>query len=268
MALSFYGYFASIFMGLSLGLLGGGGSILTVPILVYLFGLDPILATTYSLFIVGVTALVGGIKYAKKDEVDFKTGIIFAIPSIIGIFVSRKIFVPGLPAVIFNYNGIMLTKSLLIMLSFSIVMVVASISMIKKKKEKSEKKLTDQEKNFAIFIQGLIVGIVAGFVGAGGGFLINPALVLLVGLSMKRAVGTSLFIIALNSFLGFFGDLNQLINPDWMLLLSVAMIAIIGLFFGTFLSDKFDDKTLKKSFGYFVLIMGVFILVDQIRKMS
>lgn len=264
-----YGYLASILMGLSLGMVGGGGSILTVPILVYLFMIDPILATAYSLFIVGLTALVGGLFYYKRGEVDLKTGFIFALPSFIGVYLTRAFVVPQLPNQIFTIGDWVVTKPILIMLVFAILMLLASISMIIAKNPVVMKitEMNPIKKIILISSEGLIVGAVTGFVGAGGGFLIIPALVLLVGMPMKIAVGTSLFIIAAKSLLGFIGDVQHQAVIDWSLLLIVASIAIIGLFFGMTLAKKVPEKILKKSFGYFVLVMGAFVLIDQIQKL-
>ncbi len=263
-----YGYIASIFMGLSLGMIGGGGSILTVPILVYLFTINPVLATAYSLFIVGLTALVGGVSYLKKGEVDLKTGLIFAVPSFIGVYMTRAYLVPQLPDPVFSIGEQAISKPLLIMLVFAVLMVVASLSMIKAKKPvASPKEFSAKSRFLLISLEGLVVGGITGFVGAGGGFLIIPALVLLVGMPMKIAVGTSLFIIAAKSLLGFIGDIQHQAYIDWKLLFTVSGIAIAGLFIGMSVSKKISEKTLKKGFGYFVLIMGAFILYDQIKKM-
>lgn len=264
------GYLASIFMGVSLGMIGGGGSILTVPILVYLFAINPVLATAYSLFIVGLTALVGGISYLKKGEVDLKTGFIFAVPSFIGVYLTRAYLVPSLPDPVFTVGTVAVSKSLLIMLVFAVLMVVASISMIRTKKESTTvrpKELSPLQKFLLISLEGLVVGGITGFVGAGGGFLIIPALVLLVGMSMKLAVGTSLFIIAAKSLLGFIGDVQHQPTIDWHLLLTVSAIAIVGLFVGMTFSKKVSERALKKGFGYFVLVMGAVILFDQLNKM-
>lgn len=268
--MEFYGYFAAIFMGLSLGLIGGGGSILTVPILVYLFAINPILATAYSLFIVGLTALVGGIFYFRKGEVDLKTGLIFAVPSFIGVYLTRAFVMPNLPDPVFTIGSQVVSKPLLIMMIFAVLMVVASISMIRTKKSVVKKEvpaISLQSRYLLIALEGLVVGAVTGFVGAGGGFLIIPALVLLVGLPMKLAVGTSLFIIAAKSLIGFVGDLQTQAAIEWTLLLTVSGIAIAGLFVGMALSKKVSETALKKGFGVFVLLMGTFILWDQILKL-
>lgn len=264
-----FGYLASVVMGLSLGMIGGGGSILTVPILVYLFSIDPVLATAYSLFIVGLTALVGGASYLKKGEVDLKTGFIFAVPSFIGVYLTRAYLVPSLPDPVFSLGSVVVSKPLLIMLFFAVLMVVASISMIRTKKGVvAPKELSPAARFVLISLEGLVVGGITGFVGAGGGFLIIPALVILVGMPMKIAVGTSLFIIAAKSLIGFIGDVQTQASIDWKLLLTVSAIAIVGLFVGMTLTKKVSERALKKGFGYFVLIMGTFILIDQVRHMK
>ena len=264
MDLQIFGYLAAILMGLSLGLLGGGGAILTVPILVYLFHIDPVVATAYSLFVVGSTALFGGINYYKKGEVDFKTGFTFAIPSFLGVFLTRLLVIPNIPTSIINIGDFELTKPLLIMTVFSVIMLLASISMIRPKKINSNE--VKVIKPYSLPIQGLVVGCIAGFVGAGGGFLIIPTLVIVVGLPMRRAVGTSLFIIAAQSLLGFLGDVQHQDNIEWVLLLKIVAISLIGLIIGINLSDKVSEKKLKKGFGFFVLIIGIIILVDQLRR--
>jgi hypothetical protein len=264
--LIFIGYLASILMGLSLGMIGGGGSILTVPILVYLFRINPMVATAYSLFIVGVTALVGGIQAYFKGQVDLKRGITFAIPSFIGVYLARAYGVPLLPNEIASIGSFVLTKPLLIMAVFALLMVLASYSMIRPTKQDSESNSGEVKKipYLLIAVEGLIVGGVTGFVGAGGGFLIIPALVILTGMPMKIAVGTSLMIIASKSLIGFIGDLQTQSAIDWSLLLQLSLIAVLGLFIGAKLKSKVPDAALKRGFGWFVLVMGIIVLIDQI----
>lgn len=257
------GYIASLIIGLSLGLIGGGGSILTVPVLVYLFGVDPILATAYSLFIVGSTSLVGVFPKYKNGEVNLKTAIIFGIPSIIAVYATRAFIVPAIPNEVFSVGSFMVTKALLMMMLFAVLMVFASISMIKDKTQKVDE---DGQQIFnypMILLEGAVVGILTGLVGAGGGFLIIPALVIFSKLPMKQAVGTSLLIIAAKSLIGFTGDLGKQ-AMDWPLLLSVTALAILGIFIGNALAKKVSAKSLKKGFGWFVLAMGIYIIVMEV----
>ena len=258
------GYLASIFIGIFLGLIGGGGSILTVPVLVYLFHIDPVQATAYSLFIVGSSSLVGAWPKYKQGFVDLKTAIIFGIPSIISVYTTRKFLVPAIPTNLGEYGGLIVTKSLMLMLLFAILMIAASFSMIRSKSSKET--ITEGEQKFnypLILIEGALVGLLTGLVGAGGGFLIIPALVMLSKLPMKQAVGTSLLIIAAKSLIGFTGDIgNSTIN--WTLLLSITALAIAGIFIGDKLSKRIDGNQLKKGFGWFVLFMGLAIIAEKL----
>ena len=257
------GYIASLIIGLSLGLIGGGGSILTVPVLVYLFGVDPILATAYSLFIVGSTSLVGVFPKYKNGEVNLKTAIIFGIPSIVAVYATRAFIVPAIPNEVFSVGSFMVTKALLMMMLFAVLMVYASIPMIKDKTQKADE---DEQQIFnypMILLEGAVVGVLTGLVGAGGGFLIIPALVIFSKLPMKQAVGTSLLIIAAKSLIGFTGDLGKQ-AMDWPLLLSVTALAILGIFIGNALAKKVSAKSLKKGFGWFVLVMGIYIIVMEV----
>lgn len=262
------GFIASFVMGIILGLMGGGGSILTVPIMVYLFGFSPTVATGNSLFVVGLTALIGSALYIRKGDVDFKTGLSFAIPSVIGVNVSRGLIIPKIPETIVSFNGFVLTKEILIMATFAALMIAASYSMIKKKSERKPMEAHPVMRVALVVLEGLVVGLIAGFVGAGGGFLIIPALVLLAGLSMRVAIGTSLMIIALQSLLGFAGDVSRGIAIDWSLLVKVATIAAIGIVVGSAVAHKIKEQQLKTAFGWFVLVMGFSIFVEQFRHLS
>jgi len=259
------GYFASALIGVSLGLIGGGGSILTVPVLVYLFGVDPIVATAYSLFIVGSTSLVGTLPKYREHLVNLKTAVIFGIPSILAVYATRAWLVPLIPDPIFHVGSLAVTKPMFIMALFAVLMVFASVSMIRAKKNGSDAEPAGpQQFNYPmILLEGAVVGVLTGLVGAGGGFLIIPALVLFSKLPMKQAVGTSLLIIAAKSLFGFLGDITHY-HLDWLLLGVVTALAIAGIFVGNRLSRKIDGVKLQKAFGWFVLVMGVYILVREL----
>ncbi len=258
------GYIASLVIGISLGLIGGGGSILTVPVLVYLFRVQPVMATAYSLFIVGSTSLIGSFPKYKGGEINFKTAIIFGIPSIAAVYATRAFIVPAIPTELFTIGGFVITKSLLMMILFAVLMVFASVSMIRNKKKPVEECDSEQKFNYPlIMVEGIIVGALTGLVGAGGGFLIIPALVLLSRLPMKQAVGTSLLIIAAKSLIGFTGDLGK-IDMNWTLLLTITGLAIIGIFIGNMMSKKVSPNGLKKGFGWFVLVMGIYIIIKEL----
>ena len=258
------GFAASVVMGLSLGLIGGGGSILTVPILVYLFHVDPVVSTAYSLFVVGLTSLAGSFSHFKKGNVHLKTAVIFGVPSIISVYAVRKFVVPIIPDTIFTFNSFVLTKPLAVMVLFALLMVVASVSMIKKSKKAGPTNGTVQYNYPLIFGEGLVVGGITGLVGAGGGFLIIPALVLFAKLPMKQAVGTSLLIIALKSLIGFTGDLGGDLIIDFKFMLIFSAFAMVGIFAGSYLTRFIPNEKLKPAFGYFVLIMGIYILGKEL----
>jgi uncharacterized membrane protein YfcA len=257
------GWIMALVIGLTLGLLGGGGSILTVPVLVYLLGINPVISTGYSLFIVGLSSLFGSYSYFKKDQVDLRTAAVFGVPSIIAVYLSRKVLVPAIPDEIFTTGEFIFTKSIAIMVLFAVLMIGASYSMIKGRKDTGEETGEVKYNYPLILLEGLVVGTLTGLVGAGGGFLIIPALVLFSGLSMKMAVGTSLLIIAVKSLIGFLGDIqNHAI--DWTFLLSFAALAIVGIFLGSKLSNFIPSQKLKPAFGWFVLIMGIYILGKEL----
>jgi uncharacterized membrane protein YfcA len=258
------GFASAILIGVRLGLIGGGGSILTVPVLVYILGVNPVLATAYSLFVVGSTSLVGAATYMKKGLVNYKTALVFAIPSFIAVFLTRKFLVPALPDPLFTVGEAIITKNIGIMVFFALIMLAASYSMI------TAKKCVDCDEdepvvfNFPmIALEGSVVGVITGIVGAGGGFLIIPALVLLAKLPMKMAVGTSLLIIAAKSLIGFLGDLSTQ-TIDWQMLLIFTSLSIVGIFIGSALSKKINEKILKTGFGWFVLVMGIYIITKEL----
>lgn len=271
------GYIGAILMGLSLGLIGGGGSILTVPILVYLFQVDAVLATAYSLFIVGLTSLVGSFSHIKLGNIHWRTAIVFGIPSIISVFLTRSYLVPRIPDPILTFGqdpsggaSMVITKSVGLLLLFAVIMVMAAYSMIKPTKKPAADGLQANENNEPqfnyplILAEGAIVGVVTGLVGAGGGFLIIPALVLLAKLPMKKAVGTSLMIIAAKSLIGFVGDMRGDEVIDWSFLGIFSSIAVVGILLGSWLSKRIPGEKLKPAFGWFVLVMGTYIIIKEL----
>ena len=257
------GYFAAVLIGTSLGLIGGGGSILTVPVLVYLLHVNPVLATAYSLFVVGATSLAGAVSYMRRQLVHYKTALVFATPSFIAVYITRKYLIPAIPDVLLTTDSFILTKDMAVMVFFALIMLVAAASMIWNK----AKDCADEGKlnyNYPLIaLEGAVVGVLTGLVGAGGGFLIIPALVLLVRLPMKMAVGTSLLIIAAKSLIGFLGDIGQ--QPiQWTFILIFTALSLSGIFLGSWLSTKVNGEQLKKGFGWFVLLMAVYILIKEL----
>jgi len=263
-SLQLAGFSASILIGVSLGLIGGGGSILTLPVLVYLLGFNPVVSTAYSLFVVGTTSLVGSLNYMRQQQVNYKAAILFSVPSFVAVYLTRHYLIPAIPDPVFVTDSFVLSKSVAIMIFFALVMLVASVSMIR------DEKMPDQPLANAfrfnvpmIAFDGILVGLLTGIVGAGGGFLIIPALVLLVRLPMKMAVGTSLLIIAANTLIGFWGSMADLLI-DWPFLLKFTSLSVLGILLGTYLSRFIPGQRLKKAFGWFVLMMGVYIISREV----
>lgn len=260
------GYLASLLIGISLGLIGGGGSILTVPVLVFLFGATAMEATAYSLFIVGLTALAGMVVYARRGLLDYRTGVVFAIPSFLGVYLVRRFVVPALPEHLFTVGTFEVTRDRGILMLFGLLMLVTALSMIRSGDGAVSAGSGTREYPYGkIVVEGLLVGALTGFLGAGGGFLVIPALVLLAKMPMKQAVGTSLMIIAAKSLLGFVGDLQtSVVAMDWGLMATVSAAALVGLVVGSVLSKAIPGERLKPAFGYFVLVMGMYMLGSQL----
>jgi uncharacterized membrane protein YfcA len=256
------GYLAAVLIGVSLGLIGGGGSILTVPVFVYLLHVHPVLATTYSLFVVGSCSLVGGARAWYKKLVDFHVVLYFGLPSLLSVFIVRRFVLPVIPDHIVNIGQLEITKGVFLMVLFALLMLAAAVSMIRSN-GRTPTAAIQRERTGWLMVQGLLIGAITGLLGAGGGFLIIPALVLISRLPMKIAVGSSLTIMALSSFFGFFSTLSHY-TINWLQLLAFTGIAVLGIFAGTALSEKIPGESLKKSFGWFVLLIGLFILAHEL----
>lgn len=254
-----FGYFSALIIGVSLGLIGGGGSILAVPVLTYLFSVNEKIATAYSLFIVGASSLVGGIKQHYKGYVDWRTAFVFGLPAILGVTVVRRFIVPALPDVLFTIADFEFTRRMGMLGLFSILMIPAGISMLKDRKQ-SQKTTEKITYNYPlILLEGILVGALTGLIGAGGGFLIIPALVILAKIEMKVAIGTSLIIIAFKSLSGFFLGDALTMDINWSFLFNFTLLSFIGIFIGSYFSNFIDGKKLKKGFGYFIFVMSAFI---------
>lgn len=260
------GYLGAALMGISLGMIGSGGSILTVPVLVYLIQIEPVLATAYSLFTVGTTALAGGVNFARQGLVDYKVGVVFAIPSFLAVYFTRLWVIPSLPDVWFSFRGFTMTTDIGILVIFGLLMIFASVSMIRNSRKQRTEELEEKIRfNFPmILLEGAVVGALTGLVGAGGGFLIIPALVIFAKLPMKKAVGTSLFIIAIKSLIGFTGDIQAGQIIDWNFLLIFTSVAIVGILIGGYLVRFIKGDFLQKAFGYFVMIMGGYMILKEL----
>jgi uncharacterized membrane protein YfcA len=256
------GYLAAVLIGVSLGLIGGGGSILTVPVFVYLLQVHPVLATTYSLFVVGSCSLVGSVRSYNKKLIDFQVVLYFGLPSLLSVYIVRRFVLPMIPDHLFTIGKLVVDKGVFLMVLFALLMLAAAASMIRSAARSSASGV-NKERKAGLLVQGLLVGAVTGLLGAGGGFLIIPSLVLISRLPMKIAVGTSLTIMAISSFFGFFSTLSHYII-NWSQLLLFTAIAVLGIFVGTAFSDKIPGQLLKKGFGWFVLAIGLFILVHEL----
>lgn len=258
------GYLAALLIGISLGMIGGGGSILTIPVLVYLFHIPPADATGYSLCIVGCSCLAGAYKYFRRGYIVFKAGLLFGIPSLLTVLLVRKYLVPLIPAIIYQHNLFIISRSLLIMVLFAIVMVIAAIQMLR-----SEPIIENEQSGKGIptikaLWRGIEVGLLTGLLGAGGGFIVIPVLIFSFRLTMKQAIGTSLFIIALNTLTGFAGDLLHGHLFHLQLLIPLTVLAVSGTFIGRKLGESVPGEQLKKYFGWFILVMGCFIIIKEL----
>lgn len=273
--MEYLGYLAAVLIGISLGLIGGGGSILTVPVLVYLFHLEPVLATSYSLFIVGVTSFTGAMHQFYKRTAKPMLALPLGIVSPLTVFLTRRYLMPLVPDVLFEWGDWVMTKNTATLILFSILMLAAAISMLKpiplqKFVQHSRQtapleslaNISAQKRRSILVFYAIGIGLITGILGAGGGFLIIPALVFLLKIPMKEAVGTSLFIIAINSLIGFLGDWG-IHTINWKLLTSISLIAVSGIFVGLQLGKKISGDQLKKGFGWFVLAMGTYIILRQ-----
>lgn len=263
--LQYIGYIVTVLVGVTLGMMGSGGSILTVPNLVYLFGLNPVQATSYSLFIIGITSIIGSIPKIKNKLVNYRIAIIFGIPSMFSMFATRRFLMPQLPAQFqIPFVGVV-EKDLLLMMAFAVVMILAAYSMITNKQEDCIDCGKKMEKNTKLLvIQGVIIGMISGIFGAGGGFLIIPGLVVLAKVPMKNAVATSLFLVAINSFVGFGSDYQQFSSFNWNLLGILTGLSVIGIIIGNYLSKFISSTQLKPIFGYFILVIAGLILIQEL----
>ena len=263
--MEFFGFICAALVGISLGVLGSGGSILTLPIMVYLMHINPVEATGLSLFIVGVTSAAGGITYVQKKLVDLKTAIIFAVPSIVSVFITRKFLVAIIPDPVYSSTSFLLTKDLLILLLFALLMVIVGYNMIRNADKKEPEIKECREYNYPwLAAIGLVSGILTGLLGVGGGFIIIPALVLFAKIPVRMSVGTSLLIIAFNSLAGFTEEVmtrHSLINYNFLFLFALCSVA--GIFIGFRISMRLKPSELKKIFGWFIILMGAGMFVKE-----
>lgn len=255
---------SALLVGFTMGLLGGGGSILTIPIFVYLFAINPIAATGYSLLVVGFTASIGAFRNFQKKTIDFKVGLLFGLPTMIGTYITRRYFLPAMPNDLLTIGDFTLSKSLFIMVLFATIMLAAAFSMIRsgRKQELPLENLTKPIKKGQTILSGSVIGVVTGFIGAGGGFIMVPALALLANLPMRKAIGTSLFIITLKSFIGFLGDL-QVTSVNWVFIGIFTIMSMIGILIGVKVAQYVKARNLKSIFGWFILVVGLYVIYQE-----
>jgi uncharacterized membrane protein YfcA len=256
------GYCLSVLIGFSLGLIGGGGSILTVPVLVFFFDIDPAMATTYSLFIVGIAAIAGSINHYRMSNISYKTILLFGIPSVIVLFIMRHWLLNMMPSVLLRSDKFSVTKSSFILGVFAALMLVAGWSMIRQRNYVPSK---ERQSYSRLIIQGAITGAVTGFIGIGGGFIIVPSLVLFAGLNMKKAIGTSLTIITINCIVGLLGNIEAVSSVNFLFLTIFSACAVAGIIAGTQVTRYVSDKRLKPVFGWIILLMSLIVLVRMFK---
>jgi len=256
-----FGYASLIGVGLLLGMMGGGGSILSVPILVYLFSLDVVVASSYSLFIVGSTSVVGTALKQRDRFIDIPAALQLGLPSVLATFFTRKWIVCSIPDVLFTVGSVEVTRRALLLSVFAVVVIVSSVMVIRSRQSTSDES-TSKSDPFAVILAGLGVGFLSGLAGVGGGFLILPALMLFAGLRFNVAVGSALPIIAMNSLVGFLGGAFS--HPvDWIFLASISLLAALGIFIGDLFARRFSGDTLKRTFGWSALVLGIWMLVKE-----
>jgi uncharacterized membrane protein YfcA len=253
---------ASLGVGLSLGFIGAGGSILTIPVFVYILKKDPLSSGVYSTFVVGISGMAGSIRSIFNKLVDFKVALTFGIPSVAGVLIARKGIFPSIPSQLFSAGPFTLSKSMLFMLCLSLLMFLSAMKMLKPAMIRDEAAQVDRPTTLLLLFRGLLVGIVTGLLGIGGGFLIVPALYFLAMLPVKKSIGTALLIITANSVFGFLSSYTSL-DIDWTLLLKFSLGAVAGILIGTKLSEKIPGDSLKKIFGWFVLAISFYIVYKQ-----
>lgn len=257
------GYFLAIVTGMILGALGGGGSILILPIFVYIFGFDPLQAIVYSLFVIALSSTVGAFSHYKKGNVNLKIVLLFGLSSIASVLVTRKFIVPNLPDVIFTVGDFELKQSVFLLIIFALLMIGAALVMLKKNKDSKQEQQKVKISWLGLIVQGILIGLLTGLVGAGGGFLIVPALIYFTRVSIRIAIGTSLSIIACNTSIGFLGSINDF-TIDWTFLIVFASLMIVGILSGIRIAAKLDQAKLKKAFAFLILAVAVFMITKEL----
>ncbi|MBL4578083.1 MAG: sulfite exporter TauE/SafE family protein [Flavobacteriales bacterium] len=263
----YLGYAGAIVVGLLVVLIGAGGSILTVPVLVYLFHISPVIATGYALLIVGTTSIISTLSYIRRQLVNYRIAVIFGIPSVLAVYLTRRYMLPAIPDEMFTIGDTLITKDSFLMLLMGCLIFVSATTMVLVKRKydtTDEPDLNTFYYTRMILIEGLIIGVLTGLVGTGGGFMIIPALVIMCNQPIKTAIGTALLIASAKSGIGFLGEMSTNSNIDYELIFKFTGFALVGIAIGTYLSDKISGYKLRNYFGYFLYLVGVIILIKEI----
>lgn len=256
------GYLLAFIVGLVMGLIGAGGSILSSGLMIYIFGLNPMISASYTLLNVGIISLVGSIQYYRKDLVQIRTGLLFAAPAIVTVLYMRAYVVPSIPHIIFESGSMAFSKDLFVKLVFAILMIIIAWNMITKKTVETQK--ANNLNAWMVTLIGIIVGLLTGIVGVGGGFMIVPALLFFTGLNVKTAVGTSLFIITLNTGVGFFGDFAAGVVYNWAFLIKFISLTVLGMLISGLVVHKVQTEKIKKLFAIVMLFLGTWIIFKEL----
>lgn len=257
-----FGYIGALLTGIVLGILGGGGALLSIPVLVYFFHVEAGVATGYSLFLIGITALSGAVRNILMRNVDFRLALWYGVPSLFSVYAMRRFIMPAVPDIIYSGPAFTLDKNHLILFFLSAVMLLVGRKMIQE--ERKETPVSTGAVDYKrMILYSLLIGSFLGMVGAGGGFLMTPVLIYFGRLKMKKAVGTSLFLVSCNSFIGFLGDLGGNYPMNWSLLLSFSGFSVAGVFAGVYLANFVDESRLKKAFGWFMLVLAATIVIKE-----
>lgn len=260
------GYFLSVIIGLSVGLLGGGGAILAVPMLVYFFNVDAEIATGYSLVIVAISSVLSiWQKRGIDGNFSLKIFLQFGLPSILMIYFTKAIFVPQIPNLLIFSPKIILTKNMFLMMVFSVILLLSSISMLGKSKENELNATPTKEHSiFNIMLSGAFVGFLTGIIGVGGAFVIVPALIFFFSMETKEAIKNSLAIVIANSIVGFYGFSRASYHIDWMLLVNISAVSLVGVVIGSRLNKRMSGNNLKNIFGWMNLILSLILILKEI----
>ncbi|MDX2003311.1 MAG: sulfite exporter TauE/SafE family protein [Chitinophagales bacterium] len=260
------GYFAAILIGISLGIIGGGGTILAVPVMVYLFQISPVMATGYSLFVVGITSGVGTIHNIRQKMVDVRIAFLFGLPAIFMVFITRRYIIHAIPELLFEVGTYQFTRDIGLMVLFAVLMLLAAYFMLGNPKWKTNEVLEAYtfKRIWWLVVQGSGLGLLSGLLGAGGGFLIVPALIIFSGLDVKKAIATSLMIISINLTTGFLAVVAGPFEVRWPFLLTFTGLAVMGILAGTRFARFIPANKIRPAFGIFILCMGLYILIREL----